>query len=51
MGRNCRAVSANAQPAVNTRARYNVRHLLTRDKAFLIAVNIAKLPSVPRQIF
>ena len=24
--------------------------LLTRDVAFLIAVNIAKLPSVPRQI-
>jgi hypothetical protein len=24
--------------------------LVARDKAFLIAVNIAKLPSVPRQI-
>jgi hypothetical protein len=24
--------------------------LLTRDEAFLIAVNIPKLPSVPRQI-
>ncbi|HTC05374.1 MAG TPA: hypothetical protein VK749_18350 [Xanthobacteraceae bacterium] len=26
------------------------RELLTRDEAFLNAVNIAKLPSVPRQI-
>ena len=25
-------------------------NLLTRDEAFLIAVNIANLPSVPRQI-
>jgi hypothetical protein len=24
--------------------------LLTRDEAFLLAVNISKLPSVPRQI-
>ena len=24
--------------------------LLTRDEAFLLAVNVAKLPSVPRQI-
>ena len=32
------------------RARRSSAKLLTRDEAFLIAVNIAKLPSVPRQI-
>ena len=26
------------------------RRRLTRDEAFLLAINIAKLPSVPRQI-
>jgi hypothetical protein len=30
--------------------RKTARDLLTRDEAFLIAVNIAKLPSVPPQI-
>jgi hypothetical protein len=30
--------------------RRSTANLLTRDEAFLIAVNIAKLPSVPRQI-
>jgi len=30
--------------------RRNVAKLLTRDEAFLLAVNFAKLPMVPRQI-
>ena len=34
----------------NERGRRSAAKLLTRDEAFLIAVNIAKLPSVPRQI-
>jgi hypothetical protein len=34
----------------NESGRRSSAKLLTRDEAFLIAVNIAKLPSVPRQI-
>ena len=34
----------------NEQGRQSSAKLLTRDEAFLIAVNIAKLPSVPRQI-
>jgi hypothetical protein len=34
----------------NESGRRSTAKLLTRDAAFLIAVNIAKLPSVPRQI-
>src|SRR5450755_703871 len=34
----------------NEPGRRSAANLLTRDEAFLIAVNIAKLPSVPRQI-
>ena len=34
----------------NEAGRRSSAKLLTRDEAFLIAVNIAKLPSVPRQL-
>jgi hypothetical protein len=34
----------------NESGRRSTAKLLTRDAAFLIAVNIAKLPNVPRQI-
>jgi hypothetical protein len=34
----------------NESGRQSSAKLLTRDEAFLIAVNIAKLPNVPRQI-
>jgi hypothetical protein len=38
------------QPAVNTRALQGLPDQLSRDDVFLIAVDIAKLPSVPPQI-
>jgi hypothetical protein len=34
----------------NDSGRRSSAKLISRDEAFLIAVNIAKLPSVPRQI-
>ena len=34
----------------NEAGRRSSAKLLTRDEAFFIAVNIAKLPSVPRQV-
>ena len=34
----------------NEPGRHSSAKLLTRDEAFLVALNIAKLPSVPRQI-
>jgi hypothetical protein len=34
----------------NEADRRSIAKLLTRDEAFLLAVNFAKLPSVPRQI-
>ena len=34
----------------NEAGRRSSAKLLTRDEAFLVAVNIAKLPNVPRQI-
>jgi hypothetical protein len=37
-------------PVVGPNCRRSAANLLTCDEAFLIAVKIAKLPSVPRQI-
>jgi hypothetical protein len=41
---------ANSDISPSENCRRSVANLRTRDEAFLIAVNIAKLPSVPRQI-
>jgi hypothetical protein len=50
--------SPTAAPVAGARGRYGAENgheggqlgRLSRDQAFLIAVNIAKLPSVPRRI-
>ena len=55
-GRKCYIVRDRDKQALayvyyeNESGRRSSAKLLTRDEAFLIAVNIAKLPSVPRQI-
>ena len=54
----CRYRSSIAAPVIGARGSYGSDNgheggrlgRLLRDEAFLIAVNIAKLPSVPRQI-
>jgi hypothetical protein len=50
LGKNRCAVPADARPAGGEHARPLQRtpDQLSRDEAFLIAVSIAKLPSVPR---
>jgi hypothetical protein len=52
MGRNRGAIRADARSAGGEHARPlgRLADQLPRDEAFLIAENIAKLPSVPRQI-
>jgi hypothetical protein len=52
MGRNRRVIPADPLQASGEHARplQRLSHQLSRDEAFLIAVNITKLPSVPRQI-
>ena len=55
-GRKCFIVRDSGKQALayvyyeNESGRRSSAKLLTRDEAFLLAVNIAKLPSVPRQI-
>jgi hypothetical protein len=48
--RSCRPEGTAEGSGENEAGRRSSAKLLTRDEAFLLAVNFAKLPSVPRQI-